>query len=95
MKPKIMKIKGLAPVAPKPKAAVVASPKKITELQQKLQEIEEITIPKLIEKRSEAASWGDLSENEGFAQANRDLDLYQSMARSLRTEIKHLEERAV
>jgi len=66
--------------------------KKIAELKATLKEIEEVTIPKIIARRSEAASWGDLSENAGYEQANRDLDLYQSMARSIKIEIKHLEQ---
>ncbi len=70
----------------------MSNAKKIAELQAKLKEIEEVTIPKIIARRSEAASWGDLSENAGYEQANADLALYQSMAQSIRLEIKHLED---
>lgn len=69
----------------------IATTPKIVELKKKLLEIEEVTIPKIIARRSEAASWGDLSENAGYEQANADLALYQSMAQSLKLEIKHLE----
>lgn len=68
--------------------------KKLDELKAKLKDIEEVKIPAIIARRSEAASWGDLSENAGYEQANADLALYQSMARSLKMEIKHLEESA-
>lgn len=70
----------------------VSKSAKIEELKKKLKEIEEVKIPQIIARRSEAASWGDLSENAGYEQANADLALYQSMAHSLKLEIKHLEE---
>lgn len=94
MKPKIMKINS-ASTQPKPSRTAVgsrANAQKIDQLQKKLKEIEDVKIPAIIARRAEAASWGDLSENAGYEQANADLALYQSVAQSLKMEIKHLEE---